>query len=187
MAESQVYGHIDQTSLTEEAYWVSRCRRGDETAMAALVSKHRQRLVRAATNILRDSHEAEDAAQDAFVRSFRELGRLRDDRAFASYIYRVCVRLCMDKLRSRRVEPAEFEAVKNSEAPGVETKIVVEKVLQKLSPELRITLVLREMERLSYEEVAEVLRVPMGTVRSRLHVAREKFRELWREAMAEVE
>ncbi|MBS1721507.1 MAG: sigma-70 family RNA polymerase sigma factor [Armatimonadetes bacterium] len=185
MAEVPVLSPTDALILSEEAYWVARCRKGDESAMAALVSKHRKRLIRVACNILRDSHEAEDVAQEAFVRSFREIGRLRNDQAFASYIYKICVRLCMDKLRCKRADPGIVDKPQASEAPGIETKMVVESILSTLSPELKATLVLREMEQLSYEEVAEVLHVPVGTVRSRLHTAREKFRAAWSEAMRE--
>ena len=92
----------------------------------------------------------------------------------------------MDRLRSRRVEPGIVDQAQKSEGPSIETRVLVEKLLAKLSPELRATLVLREMEQLSYEEVAEVLHVPVGTVRSRLHTAREKFRNIWNEDMKEV-
>ena len=176
----------DAQLLSEEAYWVARCRRGDESAMTYLVAKHRKRLIRVAANVLRDAFEAEDVAQDAFVKAFKEVGHLRDDRAFASYIYKICVRLCMDRLRTKRSEPGIVEKIQLSEAPGVETRVVVEKLLDKLSPELRATLVLREIEQLSYEEVAEVLHVPVGTVRSRLHTAREKFRAIWIEDNVEM-
>ena len=185
MSESQSMFLIDPLVLSDEAYWVARCRRGDENAMAHLVAKHRKRLILVAANVLRDSFEAEDVAQEAFVKAFREVNRLRDDRAFASYIYKICVRLCMDRLRGKRSEPGIVDKVQLSEAPGVETRVVVEKLLDKLSPELRATLVLREIEQLSYEEVAEVLHVPVGTVRSRLHTAREKFRAIWIEANQE--
>ncbi len=185
MAEIPVAQFYDAQVLSEEAYWVARCRRGDEGAMRALITKHRRRLIRIAANVLRDSHEAEDVAQEAFVKAFREIGKLRDDRAFSSYVYRICVRLCMDRLRSRRSEPGLVDKIQLSEAPSVETRVLVEKLLGKLSPDLRATLVLREIEQLSYEEVAEVLNVPVGTVRSRLHTAREKFRAIWKEAMKE--
>lgn len=178
---------FDAQFINEQAFWVARCRRGDEAAMAALVAKHRRRLIRVAANVLRDAHEAEDVAQDAFVKAFREINRLRDDRAFSSYIYRICVRLCMDRLRSKKSEPGIVDQATKSEGSSVETRVLVEKLLAKLSPELRATLVLREMEQLSYEEVAEVLRVPVGTVRSRLHTAREKFRTIWSEDMKEVQ
>ncbi len=168
----------------QERYWVSRCRMGDEAALASLVARHRARMIRTAGNLLRDRHEAEDVAQEAFLKGFRELPKLRDDRAFAGYLYRICVRLCMDRLRLKRAEIADLDAVQPHEGGTVENRVVIEKLLAQLPAELRSTLVLREMEQLSYDEVAEVMNVPVGTVRSRLHTARERFRRLWVEAMA---
>jgi RNA polymerase sigma-70 factor (ECF subfamily) len=169
----------------QELQWVSRCRQGDETALALIISRHRNRLIRTATNLLRDRHEAEDVSQEAFLKAFRELYRLRDDRAFSGYLYRICVRLCMDRLRLKKAQPTEIDSVENHQGGAIENRVVIEKVLNQLAPDLRTTLVLREIEQLSYEEVAEVMHVPIGTVRSRLHTARERFRRLWLEAMVE--
>lgn len=169
----------------EELQWVQRCRHGDESAMGALISKHRTRLVRVAANVLRDSFEAEDVTQEAFLKAFREIHKLRDDCAFSGYIYRICVRLCMDRLRSRKTESMVVDKPEPSRGLQIETKVVIEKLLEELTPELRMTLVLREMEQLSYEEVADMMRVPVGTVRSRLHTARERFRNLWIAATGE--
>lgn len=171
--------------VSQERQWVGRCRTGDEDALACLVSRHRNRLIRTATNLLRDRHEAEDVAQESFLKAFREISKLRDDRAFSGYLYRICVRLCMDRLRLKRAELIEFDSPQPHQGGAVENKVVVEKLLSQLPHELRTTLVLREMEQLSYEEVAEVMRVPIGTVRSRLHTARERFRKLWSEAVGE--
>ncbi len=103
-------------SLMDELHWVSRCRVGDETALGHLIARHRNRLVRTATNLLRDRHEAEDVSQEAFLKAFREIGRLRDDRAFSGYLYRICVRLCMDRLRLKRAEPAKSTEYKSISA-----------------------------------------------------------------------
>lgn len=172
-------------AIQDELYWVSRCRKGDEAALGVLMARHRNRLIRTAANLLRDRFEAEDVAQESFLKAFREIGRLRDDRAFSGYLYRICVRLCMDRLRLKRAEPAEFDSVQESEGGSVEMRVVIEKILAQLPYELRSTLVLREMEQLNYEEVAEVMHVPIGTVRSRLHTARERFRKLWIDAVGE--
>lgn len=172
-------------AVQEELHWMQRCRKGDEAALGCLIAKHRTRLVRTATNILRDRHEAEDVAQEAFLKAFRELHKLREDRAFSSYLYKICVRLCMDHLRSKRAEPGEINEAQQSCGQAVENRLVVEKLLAQLSPELRTTLVLREMERFSYEDVAQFMHVPIGTVRSRLHTARDRFRRLWIDAMRE--
>lgn len=168
-----------------ERQWVARVREGDETALTLLVQRHRQRLVRTAANLLRDQHEAEDVSQEAFLKAFREIGKLRDDRAFSGYLYRICVRLCMDKLRLKRAELVEFDRAEPCQGPAVENRVVIERLLDQLPPDLRTTLVLREMEQLSYDEVAAVMQVPVGTVRSRLHTARERFRILWLEATKE--
>lgn len=167
---------------SREAAWVEGVRKGKETAMTALVEAHRARLIRTSANILRDQNEAEDVAQEAFLKAFRELHRLRDDAAFGGFVYRIAVRLCMDRLRSRRAEPAEFDCAVAGPGERVVNRVLVESLLEELSPDMRATLVLREMEQLSYDEIAEATGVPVGTVRSRLHAAREKFRGLWLEA-----
>jgi RNA polymerase sigma-70 factor (ECF subfamily) len=122
-------------------------------------------------------------SQEAFLKAFRELHRLRDDRAFSGYLYRIRVRLCMDRLRLKRAQPAELEAVQPHEGSSVENRVVIEKVLAQLPYDLRSTLVLREIEQLSYEEVADVMHVPIGTVRSRLARARSALQKaLWDQA-----
>ena len=85
----------------------------------------------------------------------------------------------------KRAELIEFEKAQPHSGGIVENRVVIERLLAMLPAELRTTLVLREMEQLSYEEVAEVMGVPIGTVRSRLHTARERFRKLWIDAVGE--
>jgi RNA polymerase sigma-70 factor (ECF subfamily) len=185
MVEAKLLSRTRAECALEELQWISRCRQGDESALSLLIARHRNRLIRTAANLLRDRYEAEDVAQESFLKAFREIHRLRDDKAFAGFLYRICVRLCMDRLRLKRAEPTEIDTVQQSEGGSVENRVVIEKVLYQLPAELRTTLVLREMEQLSYDEVAEAMRVPIGTVRSRLHSARERFRRLWLEAMSE--
>lgn len=185
MADAGTWALRRSDAIADEAQYVARCRAGDEAALCHLIERHRNRLIHTATNLLRDRHEAEDVSQEAFLKAFREIHRLREDRAFPGFLYRICVRLCMDRLRLKRAEPAEFDSVQASEGISIENRVVIEKLLGLLPAELRTTLVLREIEQLSYEEVAEVMHVPIGTVRSRLHTARERFRKLWMEAMGE--
>lgn len=163
----------------DDSLILDRCRAGDEVALRTMIGQHRARLIRTASNILRDSNEAEDVAQETFLKALRELNGLRDDRAFSGYLYRICVRLCMDRLRARRAEPCEFDCPSSGHEAAVESKVLVERLLSQLTPDLRTTLVLREMEQLSYEEISHLMHVPVGTVRSRLHAARERFRTLY--------
>lgn len=169
----------------EECRWVARVRHGDEAAMTLLMDLHRRKVLRVAANVLRDLNEAEDVAQEAFLKAFREIAKLREDKAFPGFLYRICVRLCMDRLRSRKPLSEIMDQPVASQGSAVETKVVVEDLLDRLSPEMRLTLVLREMEQFSYDEVADAMGIPVGTVRSRLHVARERFRQLWIEATQE--
>lgn len=185
MFEAQAAGLSRSDIVADELRLISRCRVGDESAMATLIDRHRTRLIRTAANLMRDRHEAEDITQETFLKAFREMHKLRDDRAFSGYLYRICVRLCMDRLRLKRAEPSEFDRIQEHEGGSVENRVVIDKLLRELPADLRATLLLREIERLSYEEVAEVMHVPVGTVRSRLHTARERFRKLWLEAQVE--
>lgn len=169
----------------EELALVDRLRRNDQVAMNTIVSRHRDRLIRTATNLLRDSHEAEDISQEAFLKSFREIHKLRDDRAFSGYLYKICVRLCMDRLRSRKPTGEAVERGMGGTDRRVVNQILVQELLAHLPPEQAQTLVLREMEQMSYDEVADIMDIPVGTVRSRLHAAREKFRAIWLEATEE--
>ena len=176
---------VRRESVADEARWVQRCREGDDAALALLIERHRPRITRTAANLLRDRFEAEDVAQETFLKAFREIKKLREDKAFSGYVYRICVRLCMDRLRLKRAEPSEFDAIQPHSGAAIESRVLIERLLGQMSSDLRTTLVLREIEQLSYEEIAEATAVPVGTVRSRLHAARERFRNLWVEAVAE--
>lgn len=166
-----------------EGQLIHRVKTGDEQAVRTLIAKHRARIVRTAANLLRDQCEAEDVSQEAFLKAFRTIGKLRDDRAFPGFLYRICVRLCMDRLRTRRISVTELEPSVPTQSPSVETRLVVDRLLVKLPYDLRTTLILRELDQLSYEEIAETMSVPVGTVRSRLHSARIRFRQLYLEEM----
>jgi RNA polymerase sigma-70 factor (ECF subfamily) len=127
--------------------------------------------------------------QEAFLRVFRSLHRFRGEAGFYTWLYRIVVNLCLDRRRrsaARLTVPLDEEW--DGEKPAwSETRLQVEALLARLGPELRVTLLLRETAGLSYDEIAYELRIPIGTVRSRLWAAREQFRRLWLEMEAEGE
>ena len=178
----------------EEARWIARARAGDTAAIDRLITRYRQQAVRLAAHVLRRPEEAEDVAQEAFVRAFRNLRAFRGECRFYTWLYAIVVRICLDRRRLARwdaetpvetfSEPFEAEGVL---ADGVETRLLVETLLDRLTPPMRAMLVLRELEGLEYEEIARVLEIPVGRVRWRLHAARAQFRELWQRAHEEVE
>ena len=161
---------------------VTRARAGESAAFETLIIRHRERVLNLAFQLLRDRDEAEDVAQDAFANAFAGLKNFRGEAQFSTWIYRITFNLCVH--RKRRARPTEEFEENRHGGRGEDTaltKVLVEETLQQLSPPLRAALILREMHDLSYEEIADVLQIPVGTVRSRLNEARRQFRELWRE------
>ena len=143
--------------------------------------------MRLAAHILRQSAEAEDLAQEAFLRAFCQIGEFRGDAAFYTWLYRIIVRLCLNRMRKPHWlreqslwSSADYlSAWHEPSSEPSETRLLVSSLLDSLSPPLRAALVLRELEGLDYAEIAETLQIPVGTVRSRLSAAREQFRTLW--------
>lgn len=167
----------------ESAEWVVAARRGDSEAILKLLRLYRPPLVRLLTGIMADAALAEDVAQDAFLQAFRSLQQLRDPVAFYPWVRRLATREALRALRRRLHAVEDLHPATEGADPAhqAETRIAVGFVLGQLPPEQRAVLVLREMEQLDYQEIADTLAVPVGTVRSRLFTARERFRALWRE------
>src|SRR5690349_4068869 len=177
----------------EEARCVARAQTGDSAAIGWLIARYRTRVVRLATHILRRPEEAEDIAQEAFIRAFRNIRSYRGQGSFYTWLYHIVVRVCLDRKRlarwnaettpeERRISLASVDPREQSDA-----RLAVETLMARLSPPLRAALILRELEGMEYEEIAATLRIPVGTVRSRLNSARAQFREHWEAAKREAE
>ena len=182
----------------EEARHLARARRGDQDSIGWLVARYRERAVRLAARILRRPDEAEDAAQEAFLRAFRSLHTFRGEGRFYTWLYHIIVRVCLDRQRVRRwdaEETLDMDAlcrdaahyVEASVEKQVENHVLVEMLLDRLSPPMRAMLVLRELEGLEYEEIARIVDIPVGRVKWRLHQARAQFRALWEAVTQEVD
>ncbi len=174
---------LDLEERKRERAWLDRCAIGDERAIRWVLDKYRERVIRLATHVLHNPREAEDVAQEAFVKAFRQIGQFRGDSGFYAWLYRIVINLCLDKMR-RKSSTSELpleESICNFVAinPDVEKRLSVEQVLNSLTPPMRAALILREVEGLEYSEIADVLAIPLGTVRSRLNTAREQFRKRW--------
>jgi len=178
---------------------VERARGGDPEAFRELVVRHQRRVYAVALGIVKDRDLAWDVSQEAFVRVHQHLAEFRDEASFSTWIHRITARVAIDVLRkerpSRRSDVADVpESVLKEAAPGVlatalgtdpqETVLRRElsgclmDALQQLPDLHRTILVLREMDGLSYEELAERLGIPRGTVMSRLFHARKKMQAL---------
>jgi RNA polymerase sigma-70 factor (ECF subfamily) len=170
---------------------VRRVQAGDQTAFNLLVLKYQHRVLKLVGRFVNDAAEAEDVAQEAFLKAYRALASFRGDSAFYTWLYRIAINTAKNALVSQRRRPVDFDLdlqdpdqydrhakLKESDTPeGVllteEIRAVVEEAMEQLPEDLRTAIVLRELEGLSYEEIAEAMDCPVGTVRSRIFRARE--------------
>ena len=178
----------------EEARQIARAQSGDEAAIDWLLARYRCRVVRLAAHILRRPADAEDAAQEAFVRAFRNLHAFRGQGRFYTWLYQIVVRVCLDLRRLSRWSAETYledqpEILERGDTglASIDSRLLVEALLDRISPPIRATLVLRELEGLEYEEIARVMQIPVGRVRWRLHAARTEFQKLLRAVMKETE
>jgi RNA polymerase sigma-70 factor (ECF subfamily) len=170
---------------------VRRVQAGDQTAFNLLVLKYQHRVLKLVGRFVNDAAEAEDVAQEAFLKAYRALASFRGDSAFYTWLYRIAINTAKNALVSQRRRPVDFDLdlqdpeqydrqakLKDADTPeGVlltdEIRAVVEEAMEQLPEDLRTAIVLRELEGLSYEEIAEAMDCPVGTVRSRIFRARE--------------
>jgi RNA polymerase sigma-70 factor (ECF subfamily) len=172
-----------------DAELVRRTTRGDLSAFEQLVDRHRPVVVRVASRIV-GSEDAEDVSQDALLRAFHRLDHFRGDAPFRAWLLRITHNAALDHLARRRPEPVDPQAFDASEssasrppAEGLELRERIERLERKLrglSAQHRAVLVLRDVEGMSYEEIADITDSPLGTVKGRLHRARSEFIEMLR-------
>ncbi|MBW3623098.1 MAG: RNA polymerase sigma factor [Armatimonadetes bacterium] len=160
---------------------VKRCLAGDGRAAEALFSRHQDYVYRLCYGMLGHPQDAEDAAQEAFVRALSRLESFRGGSAFRTWLHRVTVTTCLDLLR-RKKNVVPLDDTPEMEAPRSSShsmRLEVEEALEHLDPDERAALVLREVEGLSYQEMAELLDCTVEAVRSRLYRARQHFRRVY--------
>jgi RNA polymerase sigma-70 factor, ECF subfamily len=170
---------------------VARVQKGDSRAFDLLVLKYQHKIFGLISRYVHDADEVQDVAQEAFIKAYRALPKFRGDSAFYTWLYRIAINTAKNYLvsRSRRppgsdVEVADAEyyeggaALREIETPesalfGAELKAVVERAIHGLPEDLRTAVTLREFDGLSYEDIADIMDCPVGTVRSRIFRARE--------------
>ncbi len=170
---------------------VVRVQKGDKTAFDLLARKYQHKIAKLISRYVRDRREVEDVTQEALIKAYRAIGGFRGESAFYTWLYRIAVNTAKNYLESQgrrppgsdvEIEGAELiesgEGLRDQASPERqmltnEIATTVHRVLEHLPPDLRTAITLREIEGMSYEEIAEVMDCPIGTVRSRIFRARE--------------
>ncbi|HEY0076368.1 MAG TPA: sigma-70 family RNA polymerase sigma factor [Abditibacteriaceae bacterium] len=182
------------TKNQTEAQLLERCRAGDLEAFDDLMARHQNRVFSLCLWLLRDHDAASDAAQETFIRAFRAIGNFRGECAVSTWLHRIAVNVAGDSAtrRKRAAKPLSELETDDSPAPEAvaplrenpletlarnERQQAVRKALDELSEHHRTVLVLFDIQGHSYEDIAQVLELPIGTVKSRLNRARAALRE----------
>ena len=176
---------------TTDAQLVRRVQKGDKGAFDLLVLKYQHKIVNLVMRYVRDPDQALDITQEAFLKAYRALPRFRGDAAFYTWMYRIAVNTSKNYLAAQRRRPMDVELdiqdpeqfelhakLKETDTPegmalSRELHETVERAIAALPDDLRTAIVLRELDGMSYEEIAETMECPVGTVRSRIFRARD--------------
>lgn len=185
------------TAIPDEAKWVALAQKGDRDAYRHLVEGYQDRLFGLVLSMVSSREQAEDLAQEIFVKAFFALPRFEGGSAFYTWLFRIGANHCLDHLRKRKLPEVSMDATLNDEddttrgelieAPtsdspdsGLEKHSEGYSVLQSLDPEQRLILTLRELEGYSYEDLSRTLKIRVNTIKSRLNRAREALKEAFR-------
>ncbi|MDX9758274.1 MAG: RNA polymerase sigma factor [Bacteroidota bacterium] len=167
---------------------ITRFQSGDESAFRPLMDRHVERVRNLIFSVFRSVDVVDDLTQDVFLKAYRALGQFRFDAAFSTWLYRIAINHCRDEMRKRRLrrvfslhtllERQDAEVTRNTAVFPVdhETRELIDRGLRRLPEKYRLPVILKDVEGLSYEEIADVLRCELGTVKSRLSRGRELLR-----------
>lgn len=176
---------------TSDLKLVERVKQGDRAAFDLLVLRYQHKIVKLVMRYVRDPVEALDVAQEAFLKAYRAMPAFRGDSAFYTWIYRIAINTAKNYLVAGRRRPVDYDLdmqdpdqyeihsrLKEGDTPeglllSEEIKSAVNKAIENLPDDLRTAIILRELEGMSYEEIAQTMECPVGTVRSRIFRARE--------------
>lgn len=175
--------------MPQETQWIARAKAGDQSAFRQIVEQHQQQVRSTVHGMLGDTPEAEDVAQETFIRLYRSLSGFREEAKLSTYLSRIAINLSLNELK-RRKRKGRWLTFTRQDGPeaGVsdqsvdperqEMRDTLHKALQTIEPEFRSVVVLRLVEGYSVKETAEILQIPPGTVASRLARAQQKLQTI---------
>jgi len=192
----QVAVHLMAQSATppdpQESAWVRACLAGERDAFRPLVERHHGGVLRVAARILGDRIEAQDVAQESFLKAYSALHRYDLERPFVTWLYRIAVNTCLDRRRRRRdvampdLEPADGAASADSSLAQHERQVALQRALARLPDDYRTILVLKDIEGLDYESIALILGGSLPALKIRVVRARSKLAVLFKKMYPEL-
>lgn len=184
----------DLSTDASDEWLVHEVRRGRRDAFQTLVLRYERRIFTLALRLTGSRFDAEDLAQETFLRAYQGIASFRFESRLSTWLYQICRNLCLNHLPRRKRAPGVVERVELEAPPSIgpreelaarEWSEAVRRGLRRLRPELREVIVLYGTHSLSYEEIAHLLELPIGTVRSRLHRGREALKDICRAELGE--
>ena len=172
--------------MEEEQLWIQQVLAGDKQAYAHIINKYKNQLYATILRMTKHPQDAQDLVQDAFIKVYRNLDKYDASGSFSSWLYRVAINHCMDEFRKKSHSTVQVEIdetkVVNREHPEVvflkkEKSRQLERLISTLPEDERLIILLRYINEISYEEIGEMMDVPLSTVRNKLHRAKKKMRE----------
>lgn len=183
--------------MSEQAL-LDRCKRGDSLAFQELIEEHEKRILNYCFRMLGNPADAEDAAQETFVKVYRFIDRFNGESSFSTWLYKIASNVCLDMLRKQKRRVSDAVSLYQNNGDGEEYALPIEDsaptpyqnlqhneaqrallaALEKLGEEQKKVIVLREIQGLSYEEIAEITGLASGTVKSRINRARHALKKL---------
>ena len=154
---------------------VRRVQAGEKAAFDLLVRKYQQKVMNLVSRYVKDNAEVMDVTQEAFIKAYRALPNFRGESAFYTWLYRVAINTSKNHLvaKNRRPPSSDVDATEAEAYASAELKQILFEAIEKLPKDLKTAIMLRELEGMSYEQIAEQMDCPVGTVRSRIFRARE--------------
>lgn len=180
----------------EEKELIALCQQGDVNAFERLIAGYQKKVINAAYGMMGNPEDAYDIAQEVFLKVFQNIGKFHGQSSFSTWLYRVTSNVCLDELRRRKrrisdavslspdeesdfaeIQIADKDAGPQEQAERSETRLAVQKAIDALPEDYRAVIVLRELQGLDYQQIADAMECSLGTVKSRISRARQMLKE----------
>ena len=192
MMSQSLTPQLEESISSDEILLINSAQKGNDAALEALLFAYEKKVYNVAYRYMGNEADAYDMTQESLIKIYRGLRTYRHESSFSSWVYRLTVNTCLDGLRKRKKEPLSLDSTmesgvviedKNSISPeehtlNIESREDIQTAISTLSKDHRITVLLRDIQGLSYDEIAETLNISIGTVKSRLNRGRQRLKEI---------